>query len=157
MEKILKIENLQINTKVKFTKKNKHQFIKIKKSHFLKFFLIYLFSLCLGFYLFDFSKNVNQNILERIKANTKQIELNSQFYFISEELINIFLLSNKYFVKVLKVSFVNSKLLLELESSKKQDLYTLFKNLEKVKVDDITYDSQKKVYLANATFKIHRK
>ncbi len=105
----------------------------------------------------DFSKNHNQNILEEIEINTKQIESNSQFYFVSKDLINIFLLSKKYLVKVLKVNFVNSKLYLEFESSKKQDLYTLFKNLEKAKVEDITYDSQRKVYLANATFKIYRK
>jgi len=157
LEKILKIENLQINSQLKFTKKNKHQFLKIKKSHFLKFFLIYFFTLCLGFYILDFSKNDNKNILEKIKINTKKIEVNSQFYFVSKELIDIFLLSKEHLVKVLKVSLVNSKLLLELESSKKQDLYTFFRNLEKAKVEDITYDSQRKVYLANAIFKINRK
>ncbi len=157
LEKILKIENLQINSQLKFTKKNTHKFLKIKKSHLLKFFLLYFFTLCFGFYILDFSKIDNQNILEKIRTNTKQIEFNSQFYFVSKELIDIFLLSKEHLVKVLKVSLINSKLLLELESSKKQDLYALFKKLEKFKVEDITYDSQRKVYLANAVFKIHRK
>lgn len=157
LKKILKLENLKIVQENKFISKNKHNFIKVKNSNILKFFLLYFLIICSIFYFLDFSKNKQQNIIENIRTNTKQIEFDTRFKFVSEEVLNLFSLSKKHLVKVLKINFVNSKFVFEIESMKKENIYSFFKSIEKAKVENISYDDQRKVYIANATFKIHRK
>lgn len=156
--KTLKLNNLKIEKNVNVAKKQNENFLKLKKSHLLKYFLGYLTILCFSFYYIDFNKSKNNNdVFNKINRNLKKISSDSKFTFLSSHLIQFFISSKNSLVTINKTSFKNSMMSLNVSAKKKKEIYNFFKNEESIKIENITFNKNSKVYVANAIYKINRK
>ena len=159
LEKTLSLDNLKVIEKDKIVQNRKnelHEFIKPVRSNLFKFFLAYLFVLCLGFYFFEFDKKEDYRQLDTIKSDTLLLKNSMVFEHISDDIFSLYKNAQDNKLKILSVNFKNSKFVLNLKSKEKENIYIFLKDL-KGSVENMTFDKNSKEYIANASFKIHRR
>lgn len=158
LEKNLCLEDLQIEKEIKKIKNHNYNFIKLKKTNILKYFILYLFFLCSLFYFVDFNNSIkDKEIFENIKNKTKIIKNSLDFKYLSSSIIELFLLSKENRVLIKNFELKKSIINLTIHGIDKKDIYTFFEKLKNIKIEDISYDKNLKVHIVNATYKIHRK
>lgn len=157
MKDSLELKELEIQDSLEFKKANIHTFFKAYKSNLLKIFFVYLILICSFFYFIDSNNKVEQNLFSKINLKTKEINENSKFEYLSPKIIALFSSSKKYSVEILNLSLKDSIIVLKLQGEQKDSIYKFLQQMKEIKIEDMSFDKTKKVYLANASFKIFRK
>ena len=137
--------------------KKRHHFFRPIKSKLFKYYLFYLFILCLGFYFYDFGKSNNIHSLDIMKRETKQILDNRKYGYLSALTLNLYEKAKKNKIFIYSLDIKNSKVLLNLRSKRKENVYTFLDEFNNNTIENIYFDEQEKRFKTNASFKIYRR
>lgn len=137
--------------------KKKHHFFRPIKSKLFKYYLFYLLMLCLGFYFYDFGQSNNIHSLDIMKRETKQILDNRKYGYLSALTLNLYEKAKKNKIFIYSLDIKNSKVLLNLRSKRKENVYTFLDEFNNNTIENIYFDEQEKRFKTNASFKIYRR
>lgn len=146
------------NAKIKNKDDTNYNFIKaIKKPYFLFYilYLVVLFIIFVFLYL-NISKEHKKDEFDNLKTNIEEIKKDNKFIYITKIVFNIYENAKLNNVTVNSILFENSKVLLKLESIKKDGIYNLLKKIKKSAIEDMQYNEESKRYRAHVSFKIFR-
>lgn len=135
---------------------SRHSFFKPKKTHFFKAYLVYLFLICIVFYLYDNTKIEDNSFENRIKEN-KRLKKSMHFDYVSKSLIKISEESRKNDIHIISLEQKYSKVFLETYAYSKKSIYAFLEEFQKNKIEKIEYDEKKRRFKAYVSFRLSGK
>ncbi|PLY08117.1 MAG: hypothetical protein C0625_02720 [Arcobacter sp.] len=109
------------------------------------------------FYFYDFEKSTNFQTLDIIKNETKQIINNRKYQYLSVFTLKLYEKAKEKKVFVSSLDIKNSKVLLTLDSKRKENIYSFLNEFENNTIENIYFDEKEKRFKTNASFKIYRR
>lgn len=79
-----------------------------------------------------------------------------KFDFMTNEIVGLYEGAKENGLVISSLSLKNSKFIFNIKSVEKQKIYDFLKSIDS-SVDGMSYDSNLKEYVANASYKIHRR
>lgn len=137
--------------------KKRHLFFKPIKSKLFKYYILYLFLLCSSFYFYDFNQNNKIHSLDIIKNETMDILNKRKYQYLSLLTLKLYENAKKNKIFIYSIDIKNSKVLLNLISKKKENVYSFIDKFDNNVIENIYFDENEKRFKTNASFKIYRR
>ncbi|NVJ52889.1 MAG: hypothetical protein HWD90_04285 [Campylobacteraceae bacterium] len=128
-----------------------YRFIKYKKSHLFKFFLLYILILFLVLLCYFSSNNKKEDKLsiENLKKRIERQKQNSAYSFVSSKIVDLFYIAKQKDIKIISIQLQDESFLVELSSLDKKSIYEFFNNY-KTSINSLKYDELIGGYKVNA-------